>query len=62
MHDIGYFYEWVAEGAAFGIKAFIAIAVFVAFCVAVLGVLSLGAKVMGGGGDVDRQEPKRHTH
>ena len=28
MHDIGYFYEWVAEGAAFGVKAFCAVAVF----------------------------------
>lgn len=60
--DIGTFADWVAIGASIGIKAFFAIAVFVAFCVAVLGILSLGAKVMGGGGDVDRQEPKRRPY
>ena len=60
--NIGVFSDWVAEGAAFGIKAFFAIAVFVAFCVAVLGIMSLGARVMGGGGDVDRQEPKRRPY
>jgi hypothetical protein len=49
MNDIGYFYEWVAQGAAFGIKAFFAVFVFALVCLAVLGLLSLIASVFGGG-------------
>lgn len=42
------FAEWVTEGAAFGIKAFIALAVFIAFGAGFIGLLGLGAKLMGG--------------
>lgn len=51
------FYEWVAEGAAFGIKAFFALVVFALFVGAVVGVLGIGAKIMGGGNE--KQERHR---
>lgn len=62
MRDIGYFYEWVAEGAAFGVKAFCAVFTFAAICAAVWGLMSLGAKALGGGGDNGREEQKRRTY
>lgn len=43
------FYEWVAEGAAFGIKAFFAVAVFAMICAAVLGILGLVGRMFGDG-------------
>lgn len=45
------FAEWVAAGAAFGIKAFFAVVVFL-LCVGVmLGVLALVGSLVGGGGE-----------
>jgi hypothetical protein len=61
MHDIGYFYEWVAEGAAFGIKAFFALFVFGLFCAAALGVLSL-LNYAAKGGRADVREEKRRPY
>ena len=49
MQSIGTFADWVTEGAAFGIKAFFAVFVFALVCLAVLGLLSLIARVFGGG-------------
>lgn len=54
------FAEWVTEGAAFGIKAFFAIAVFVAFCAGIAGLLSLGAKIVGG--DNEKQERQHRPY
>ena len=54
------FAQWVTEGAAFGIKAFFALLVFVAFCAAVLGLLGLGAKIMGG--DDGEKKRERNTY
>jgi hypothetical protein len=49
------FAEWVAAGAAFGIKAFFAVFVFALCCATVLGVLTALAGVFGGRDDgVDR--------
>ena len=48
MNDIGYFYEWVAVGAAFGIKAFFAVFTFALIIGAVLGLLGLIARVVKG--------------
>ena len=45
------FYEWVAAGAAFGIKAFFAVAVFVAFSAAIFGLCGLLASVVKGAED-----------
>ena len=60
MTEIGYFYEWVAEGAAFGVKAFVALAVFALICAALYALLLLGFSVIEG--SEDRDEGKRHTH
>ncbi len=48
MTDIGYFYEWVAEGAAFGVKAFCAVAVFALICAALYALLLLGFSAIEG--------------
>ena len=45
------FAEWVAAGAAFGIKAFFAVFVFFLCCATVLGVLSMVASVFRGRDD-----------
>ena len=42
------FAEWVAAGAAFGIKAFFAVFVFFLCCATVLGVLAIVARIFGG--------------
>ena len=42
------FAEWVAAGAAFGIKAFFAVFVFALCCCTVLGVLAIVARIFGG--------------
>ena len=42
------FAEWVAAGAAFGIKAFFAVFVFALCCCPVLGVLAIVARIFGG--------------
>ena len=42
------FAEWVAAGAAFGIKAFFAVVVFLLCAGVVLGVLALLGSVFGG--------------
>lgn len=39
--------EWVTNGAAFGVEAFAAVAVFVMLLVAFAGLLGLGAKIIG---------------
>jgi len=49
------FAQWVTEGAAFGIKAFFALAVFIAFVAAVVGLLGLGAKIMEGSNGKDNR-------
>lgn len=41
--------EWVAAGAAFGIKAFFAVVVFLLCVCAVLGLLALFTSVFKGG-------------
>jgi len=46
--DVGYFYEWVAEGAAFGVKAFCAVAVFALICAALYALLLLGISAIEG--------------
>ena len=51
MHDIGTFADWVAEGAAFGIKAFSAVVVFAIICAACAGVLAIIGRVYGGDTD-----------
>ena len=43
------FVEWVAAGAAFGIKAFFAVFVFLLCAGVVLGLLALFGWVLGGG-------------
>ena len=49
------FAEWVAAGAAFGIKAFFAVVVFLLCCGIVLGLLGLMARFFGGDeDDMDR--------
>ena len=53
------FAEWVTEGAAFGIKAFFAVLVFIAFCGAVVGLLGLGAKIMGGEDESEKHNRPR---
>lgn len=45
------FAEWVTEGAAFGIKAFFAMVVFVAFCATIVGLLELFSNVVKGADD-----------
>ena len=40
------FYQWVADGAAFGIKAFFAVFVFGAIIAVGAVLLSLGGKIM----------------
>ena len=42
------FAEWVAAGAAFGIKAFFAVLVFLLCCATVLGVVTALAGLFGG--------------
>jgi len=50
------FYEWVTEGAAFGVKAFFGIVVFGLFCAACFGVLMLlGNAVKGGEPDGEKK-------
>ena len=50
------FAEWVAAGAAFGIKAFFAVVVFLLCCATVLGVLTALAGLFGGReDDLDRR-------
>ena len=50
------FAEWVAAGAAFGIKAFFAVTVFLLCCATVLGILTAIASVFGGReDDMDRR-------
>jgi hypothetical protein len=48
------FAEWVAAGAAVGIKAFFAVFVFALCCATVLGVLTALAGVFGGREEDDR--------
>lgn len=55
--DVGYFYEWVAEGAAFGVKAFVALAVFALICAALYALLLLGFSAIEGS---DRDGERRH--
>ena len=43
--------DWIAAGAAFGIKAFFAVVVFALCALAVLGLVGVLAKVFGGDGD-----------
>ncbi len=59
MRDIGYFYEWVAEGAAFGIKAFFALIIFAMLCAAVVGLLGLGARLIKEADDANENEMRR---
>lgn len=46
--EIMTFAEWVSAGAAFGIKAFFAVVVFLLCCAAVFGVVAALASVIGG--------------
>ena len=49
------FTEWFAAGAAFGIKAFFAVVVFLLCCATVLGILTAIASMFGGRkDDMDR--------
>ena len=48
------FYEWVSHGAEIGITAFFALITFALFCAAVIGLLAIGQKIMGG--DNERSE------
>lgn len=48
LHDIGVFSDWVAAGAAFGVKAFFAIFVFAFICAAIVGMVALGTWAAGG--------------
>lgn len=59
MNGIGVFSDWVAEGAAFGIKAFSALFVFGLFCAAAFGVLSLMSYAVKGGKADEREERRR---
>lgn len=47
MNDIGVFSDWIAAGAAFGIKAFFALFVFALCCCAVLGLIGVLANAIG---------------
>ena len=40
------FADWVTHGAEIGVVAFFAIAVFLMFCAAIVGLLGLGAKIL----------------
>lgn len=51
------FAEWVTHGAEIGIVAFFAIAVFLMFCAAIVGLLGLGAKILE---EVDDKDKKNH--
>lgn len=42
------FYEWVAAGAAFGIKAFFAVVVFFLIAGGLIGLVGLIAGLLGG--------------
>ena len=48
------FYEWVSEGAAFGVKAFFAVVIFGLCCAAVVGLIALVGMVIG----EDKKRPK----
>ena len=45
------FADWVTHGAEIGVVAFFAIAVFLMFCAAIVGLLGLGAKIFEDAGD-----------
>ena len=47
------FADWVTRGAEIGTVAFFAIAVFLIFCAAALGILKLAAKLTGDRDDTD---------
>lgn len=55
MQDVGTFADWVTAGAALGIKAFFALAVFALFCAACFGIFSLLVYAMGGERDVAKK-------
>ena len=50
------FYEWVTDGAAFGFKAFFALAVFLLCCGAVLGIMAVLSHVVRGDDDERRAD------
>ena len=43
------FAEWVAAGAAFGIKAFFAVFIFLLCCLIVLGLMAIVSYALNGG-------------
>jgi hypothetical protein len=43
--------EWIAAGAAFGIKAFFAVFIFLLCCLIVLGLMAIVSYAMRGGED-----------
>ena len=53
--DIGTFADWVTIGASIGIKGFFAVAVFLAFCAAILGLIGLRSNVVKGVDDGDEK-------
>lgn len=53
--DIGTFADWVTIGASIGIKGFFAVAVFLAFCAAILGLIGLLSNVAKGVDDGDEK-------
>lgn len=59
--NIGTFADWVAIGVSIGVKGFFAVAVFVAFCAAVVGLIrifsSVAKEVEDGKNERDRQKP-----
>jgi hypothetical protein len=59
MHDYGVFSDWVTAGAAFGVKAFAALAGFALICGALLGLLMLGVRIIKEADDANERE-RRH--
>lgn len=44
--DIGTFADWVTIGASIGIKGFFAVAVFLAFCAAIAGLIGIFSSIV----------------
>ena len=53
------FYEWVAAGAKFGISAFFAVFVFLMFCAAFMGFVTLIGSFFKAGNGENGEEPRK---